>query len=289
MGGRLGDGVGGVVSPFSVPPPRPLEMAQTGQGYPGGVGVAPVGGGGGFGSYSEKRGHAHGPSADLQYGPQPTDYAYPDNPNLNPNASTGYLGVAPGTYHNSPPQSPPTTVSDTGSSSGSAYYSGGAPVRDPQYTAQGYPVPPGVGYGRQGAQMNQSNEYVGYLGPGVGPGQVFGQGQPPGRSLTQRTAQTTSSGSVYSQGGSNPSGGGWQGDVGAGRTNMSAKQREALGMGIANPGPNPEVDHDTRQEGQSSAVGGGVAVDAGRLVAIDAGREEIPPLYESLPIGERRP
>jgi hypothetical protein len=59
---------------------------------------------------------------------------------------------------------------------------------------------------------------------------------------------------------------------------MSAKQREATGMGVANPGPNLEE----YAGGEGGAGAGGVTV------AVDAGREEIPPLYESLPVGERR-
>jgi hypothetical protein len=58
---------------------------------------------------------------------------------------------------------------------------------------------------------------------------------------------------------------------------MSAKQREALG--VINP-----------DGGGGSSARGDVDPPANvSTVAVDAGREEIPPTYDSLPFEERRP
>lgn len=275
MGGRLGTGVGGVVSPFVVPPPPPRgggvgpgEMREVG--YPGaGAGAAAAGAGAGVAAFGagaaayannkkgqgqgqgqgQGRGYGYNPSSEY-LGPQQPNYAYSSlSPNPSPAATPNpnqYLSVS----GVSPPHSPPPTVSDAGSSSGSAYHHGGVQARDPQYTAQGYPVPGALSIGGGG----------------------------PGRALTQRTEHTTSSGSVYSSGSASAG-------VPVGGEGPSAKQREALGV------VNPTV-QDWDEGGEGSGGGGGkevtVAVDAGRVT----GRDEIPPTYESLlagaGAGERR-
>ncbi|KAG5651269.1 hypothetical protein H0H81_009263 [Sphagnurus paluster] len=284
MGGRLGSGVGGVVSPFSYVPDNATIATGSGTGtISSGTGpgspemrqhhdlLAAAGVAGAAGAYGH---HQYGDRYQQQQ--QQQQQYYPDHLNTGytpyPYGTSPYAPApAPPPMHTSPPSSEGGTGSGSTGGSGHAYH--GMAPQNPQ----------GVAYGA-------------YPGSAAGPGSVSSHG---GQSASTGTGTGTGGG-------------------GAGSAARSAKEREAFaGRRVTNPdvggsvpslGPGAgggvgigALDEERRQAYLRSGPGVGqgqgpiVHRDGGR-VGVHPGQEEedveqpaeIPPTYDSLPHDERR-
>jgi hypothetical protein len=302
MGGRLGSGIGGVVTPFTYTPGGGggSEMGER-SGGPGLAGPAALATGVGLGA-----------AAAHQAKQRSTDYGYPQQDGYQ-TASFTTTNPRDSYYPSQPHSPPPPTLSDSGTGSGATTSSGGhhnLPPRDPQYTPQGGGYPnmqpyPNAQQQPYPGQLANPGGHPGAFYPAAGAAAAMGAGAAVG--AHGRSASMSSSGHTGS---------------GSGTASRSAKEREAFarsagpgGLGVANPdgeggsaggagigddarraylagGPGPG-----RMGGVPASVGGGSGVvvhrDGGRVVDEgeqegDGEQAEIPPTYDSIPLGERR-
>jgi hypothetical protein len=279
MGGRLGTGVGGVISPFSYVPPeerngsmrsRTPDMSQSGHGHMGGY------------------------PAPFAF-PQPAYGQSPYNPSSSP-----------------PPGSDAGTMAtnvtgQTGSGSSSAGYYTGMNPHDPhaQYLAAA-----GVAGSHMPNPYDQnSSRYSGSYGPGpqraaTPPAGVAMMGRRPPGSAGGHSPTNSSSWDGGSQSPSQSQSQSQSQSRSQGMSAVSAKEREAYGhragggLGVANPDTNNTTAPGGAGAEGSNAVNREEYLRQGPVVHRDGGRvrqeedtgdggDEIPPTYDSIPRDDR--